>query len=644
MLQIINMLKGKRIIVFGTGNAAEKIMGKLRVPADYYVDNNPQKWQDKFLSKPVRNPSALLNENKGSFFILIASTYYGEISEQLRIMGFRENIDFFNTLNWFINPLELDLEIIAYDETEGIFKKISGMLELGFYEDAKGLLEQYQSTFPFDGRLYSMNMLITLHQGKLDEVRGMIADSISGGPKNYEMNLEFAQANRSIKCGSYLEAMDKCESLILKWSNTYDTNVISKIADFVAMIEKEHMSKILEELSKTMLVENLSEDDNEGTNVHLMLDHFICRRFIEALSNGKGKNKFIIFYDYGQKRHITKEEYSDIIEIQITRPYEKMLLQQAENLFCEAKAIYVHYLHDAFCWLLFKCGVRKNLNWVLWGADLYNHLNMDLYDDYTKRLLKDVNCEWLPLNHGAQTDSCHEIYRKSVIRKMSRILTWNRGDYELVKKNFITAAKHEHFFYNNPVDFSMLDAVRDSGRNKYDFHKEYKYVFLLGNSGDPTNNHISLLYKLKEYNRKDFCVVVPLGYGLREYIDILIVEGTRLLGEQFIPLNEFIQPEQYSQILSQVDAVFMNHRRQQGAGNILALLYLGKKIYMNVGVTTYSTFSDLGIKFFDIEQIGREAFEDMVYFEENSASSNRMLAKRHFDPDIISESFSRHFF
>lgn len=62
---------------------------------DYFVDNNPALIGTSYLGKPIKAPTALLEENKGDILILIGSIVYRtEIAFQLKEMGFEEDKDF----------------------------------------------------------------------------------------------------------------------------------------------------------------------------------------------------------------------------------------------------------------------------------------------------------------------------------------------------------------------------------------------------------------------------------------------------------------------------------------------------------------------------------------------------------------------
>jgi hypothetical protein len=80
----------KRIILFGTGAASDKICSHFSFPISYFVDNNNEKWGSKYKGRPVHSPQKLLEENKDHLLIVVAIQRYEDIAEQLKKMGFAE--------------------------------------------------------------------------------------------------------------------------------------------------------------------------------------------------------------------------------------------------------------------------------------------------------------------------------------------------------------------------------------------------------------------------------------------------------------------------------------------------------------------------------------------------------------------------
>ena len=98
LLELFNSIKYKKIIVFGTGEGSgkvTKILDFISAEIAYYVDNNKKKQNGDFLDSKILPPDVLLKENKSEIVIVVASMFYEEIGNQLKEMGFIENIHYF---------------------------------------------------------------------------------------------------------------------------------------------------------------------------------------------------------------------------------------------------------------------------------------------------------------------------------------------------------------------------------------------------------------------------------------------------------------------------------------------------------------------------------------------------------------------
>lgn len=89
---------GKKKIFFGScGRIHRKIVNDFPMDedVDYYVDNDAEKWSCIVNGVYVRNPLKLLDEDKNHVAIIVVSTYYEEIKQQLQGYGYIENENFF---------------------------------------------------------------------------------------------------------------------------------------------------------------------------------------------------------------------------------------------------------------------------------------------------------------------------------------------------------------------------------------------------------------------------------------------------------------------------------------------------------------------------------------------------------------------
>ena len=76
--------------------------------------------------------------------------------------------------------------------------------------------------------------------------------------------------------------------------------------------------------------------------------------------------------------------------------------------------------------------------------------------------------------------------------------------------------------------------------------------------------------------------------------------GEKMFGDKFYPLLDFISYNEYLNMLYNIDIALFAHKIQQGMGNLIQLLGLGKKVYLNPESSLWNLFQDLGIKVYDI--------------------------------------------
>jgi hypothetical protein len=365
-----------------------------------------------------------------------------------------------------------------------------------------------------------------------------------------------------------------------------------------------------------------------------MLDSVYTNNFIKTLKeqNRLNENKFLLIYYEDEIKYIEYEFRKNIISARrkssiFKRSEEYKLL--CENISTDDE-VFIHYLSTEFVWVVLGTKA-KEYNWSLWGGDFYPYCNVDLYEDETIKIINKIHMnEEKELKNKIKEYISFQL-RKRAINKIDYMLSWNNYDYELVQRRFsATKAKFKYFVYPKINDYELFDRIANNKNNKKEI------VIQIGNSGNCTNNHISVLKKLTKYSGAyNFKIIAPLSYGDKAYIEEVIKEGKNLFGDQFQPVTEHIPLSEYYNILNMVDVAIMNHHRQEGAGNIITLLYLGKKVYLNKEITTYNTFKEWGLKVYNIESILESDFHEFYNISESVKELNKKIIKEKFNNDAV---------
>lgn len=218
-------------------------------------------------------------------------------------------------------------------------------------------------------------------------------------------------------------------------------------------------------------------------------------------------------------------------------------------------------------WLLIRC------YWIMWGNDLY------LYN------LGERNWKW----------RFKEFFRRPVIKHIGYFSTTVPGDYDLAKEWYGIKGK----FIHNLMYPSHL--ARNPDEIKCNQSKKNELFIQVGNSSDPSNNHFDILKRLSQLDLKDVKVFCPLSYGSIEHRKRVINYGNEILGDKFFPITDYMSFSEYNNYMACIDIAIFNHDRQQGMGNIIGLLSLGKKVVLKSNVTPMNFFREIDVKLYETD-------------------------------------------
>lgn len=270
-------------------------------------------------------------------------------------------------------------------------------------------------------------------------------------------------------------------------------------------------------------------------------------------------------------------------------------MQKSEKVIVHGLFVWWHLIILSLVpWHLKKC------YWVIWGGDLYTY-------KLSKRSLG-----WLK----------KEVFRRFVIKRIGHFITHIEGDYKLAQQWYGSKGEwHECFMYpSNLYQEAPTQSLPHKGAN-----------ILLGNSADPTNNHLEVLDKLKCHAGENIKIYCPLSYGDQSYAQKISDCGASLFGEKFIALRDFIPFEKYIELLGKIDIAIFNHNRQQGMGNITTLLGMGKKVFIREDVTPYKMFEKIGIRVYPINKL------DLNLIDVDVALANSLAVMDYFSIDRLKE-------
>lgn len=339
--------------------------------------------------------------------------------------------------------------------------------------------------------------------------------------------------------------------------------------------------------------------------LHVFQNEKFVLPFIEFIENNfvSSEHLFLILGGLSEKEHpLPKQENIVVLDRDLAKKINIFKLSKILNpYFIEAKKIIIHsfIIANIVDFLFLNQHFLEKSNWVIWGGDLYD------YKQKNKSLLKRF----------------YLFRKKVIIQKLSGLIALAKGDYELAQKWFgATGRYYECIMYPSNL-YKPLDII--------DKRNDSTLYIQIGNSADSSNNHLDVFEKLKKYAGQNIEIICPLSYGDAKYAEVVINKGKELFGKKFKPLTEFMAFDEYLQILGKIDIAIFNFKRQQGVGNIVTLLGLGKKVYIHSDTTPWNTFKEIGITVYNANHIDLDKIDDKTR-EKNINSVKQYFSEENF--------------
>ena len=365
--------------------------------------------------------------------------------------------------------------------------------------------------------------------------------------------------------------------------------------------------------------------------LHFVIDEKVTDQIIENFSKVDENCKFLVFVNNknGDFKYIS---FSNEKLIKFVEEEEDINLI-LNNL--NPKAILTHAFHLEYAKAINKIKHDINIAWYTWGFDVYglprikpttygNRTNTFLIRNvqnlfFGRLILKNQFTRKIYFGINKKEEDRYSIIFKA-LKKVSFFVTYLEEDFKYFSKYYPNSFK----FVNSP--FSTIDQYL-GGNRELVLLDDAKNI-LIGNSNSIESNHLDVFEKLKEKDvLEETKIFTPLSYGDNDlYKNEVINKGKETLGESFVPLLDFIDRQEYISMLTSCSTGIFYHYRQQAMGNIIAMLYLGSRIYLSTKNPAYNFFTNNGIKVFDLDKDFSRFYNSKLESETASINKSKLDA------------------
>lgn len=257
-----------------------------------------------------------------------------------------------------------------------------------------------------------------------------------------------------------------------------------------------------------------------------------------------------------------------------------------------------------------------NYDWVVWGGDLY-----DTYF-YYKKGSKIKFKEYLKM---LVTRNINLLFMKK-LRKIYAI-----DDDYVVFKEFYSKAKvgYARFYYPNP-----------SIGTYHKKHNDECLKVLISHSASKNNNHFQAIDALQNYKNKKIIVFSVLSYGENQaYIDSVVKYGQKVFGDKFVPILVFMDSDEYSKFLSQIDIALFLTDRQSAIFTALSMISRGVKLVMKSNVSPFKFYAKQGVFVYDYDKLA--STNDLLLIDDKILQENSKVVNHQWSSECISSLYKK---
>ena len=304
-----------------------------------------------------------------------------------------------------------------------------------------------------------------------------------------------------------------------------------------------------------------------------------------------------IFLDNGLE--ISLVNSSNILRIS---SYKKLLTDMGvRKILNQSDKIIVSGVFGAENYLLLLTGkILKKTYFHFWGGDFYQFEDCK---SFKKKL--------------------HKLILKECVKKCKGTIFLIDGEYQ--KFNKILKIEKEHMIAPVPNDpFNIIDYSK-----YWKLSNKSSKRIIIGNSATESNMHLEAFKLLSKYRENEIEIWCPLSYGDEAYRKLIIDKGREIFGDAFHPILDFMDKEDYVSFLTTCSVAIFNNNRQQAMGNINALLYLVKKVFLRQDTSMWTSYLNKGYSIYPIEIIESIDADSFFNIDTEVILRNHEIASRY---------------
>ena len=279
--------------------------------------------------------------------------------------------------------------------------------------------------------------------------------------------------------------------------------------------------------------------------------------------------------------------------------------------------------------------------WLGWGFDYYDYIYKDERELlFSKTLRLKYKCKNNRFRMASQPQFLIKkilkttiafFFEDSALKRINSFSPVIKEDYELVKRTGILKVIPDYVAWN-------YGSLEENLVQNFIGQRVTGNSILIGNSATFTNNHLEafdILSKCINFLAEDQKIIVPLSYGDEYYREEVLHAGKACFSDKFIALKNFISIDEYVTLLKQCGYAIMNHKRQQAVGNIVIMIYLGARVFLQEDNPVFKFFKKENAFVNSMEDLALKPILARTPLTELEIEYNLQILNKHWSKEII---------
>lgn len=307
---------------------------------------------------------------------------------------------------------------------------------------------------------------------------------------------------------------------------------------------------------------------------------------------------------------VAYEKYHSLVNVELTkRKSTSYLIVRTYAKRCEK--LVVHGFANPFQAIFLSNKLCSRVIWRSWGHDVFECQHSSLFKSIIKKIIV-----------------------KSFSKKVDCFFAIAGNDF-VDLFNLTCHFKNRHIFQlEYPIFF---DNKKNNILTSASCKENKSLEILLGHSGFQNDNHIVILDKLKRFIKYDIHVNVVLSYGDKEYIESIIDYVNYSWPSNKITLiTQKMEKEDYYFFLNAIDVAIFDGPKSYALGNIEALLFFEKTLFLNDNGIIARAFTNKGVPFMKTSCLDDISFNDLSKKINYSKDAKKTIKMKEYNEIIKS--------